>query len=439
MNYDTLIYNYGSVDVKFKNKVTINVILLILSIILFTVFFQIGDTIDKQMYPGVLVLELMLFMYVNDYKLININVAFLGCLMVYFLCGPIVYMLTKRTIEYNLFVINIGVFAYIIGIYCKKNIRLNKHTYNFSRKINGIFDSKVGPIFLYMISCLASLYYLFINRSVLYSNLETGRVEAMSGNGLILLLIKCFIVSVPMLYSEYKKRKIDGLFFYLMLFVSIILTFVIGYKASSLTICIVVALMYCRYEELPIKKIVKILIFCVILIIFLDFVRAFLSSTKFSLLTKIENNMVVGFYNYERILYWFPKNTSFQYGYTFILNFKMLLPGPDLDFTLWLKETLNMNFSGGGTVPTIFGELYINFSYVGIYLGMFIIGILSEKVSNMYKKSGYKWYISLIAWQFVHSVTGGFSNTIVDTLLLLIIGLIVSFIEKKPERMRYFA
>ena len=40
-------------------------------------------------------------------------------------------------------------------------------------------------------------------------------------------------------------------------------------------------------------------------------------------------------------------------------------PGPDLDFTLWLKDKVNIQFSGGGLTPTIIGEAYINFGFGG--------------------------------------------------------------------------
>lgn len=428
---NSILINYGSVDMKIKNRILVDSIFLILASIMFLIFIQIGSTFDQKLYPGLLILEMLLFIKVNDFKLININSAFVGCLTIYFLFGPIVYMLEGRIVETNLFIINIAFILYIFGIFFNKKLKFKKHLKTNIIKYNGVFDSKVSPFVLYFISCFASFYYIFINRNFLFSNLETGRVEAMSGNGILLLLIKCFIVSVPMLYSEYKKNKISKSIFWTLLICSIFLTFSIGYKASSLTICIVIALMYCRYEKLLLKKIIKILFLCFLLIFFFDFIRASFSDTKFNLLEKVINNMSVGFYNYERIVYWFPKNKEYQFGYTFLINLKMLLPGPDLDFTLWLKETLQMNFAGGGTVPTIFGELYLNFSFIGVFLGMIIIGFLSESISYLYKREGFKWYICLISWQFIHSVTGGFSNTIVDTLLLLGIGFFISLLEKR--------
>ena len=234
---NSILINYGSVDMKIKNRILVDSIFLILASIMFLIFIQIGSTFDQKLYPGLLILEMLLFIKVNDFKLININNAFVGCLTIYFLFGPIVYMLEGRIVETNLFIINIAFILYIFGIFFNKKLKFKKHLKTNIIKYNGVFDSKVGPFVLYFISCFASLYYIFINRNFLFSNLETGRVEAMSGNGILLLLIKCFIVSVPMLYSEYKKNKISKSIFWTLLICSIFLTFSIGYKASSLTIC----------------------------------------------------------------------------------------------------------------------------------------------------------------------------------------------------------
>lgn len=64
----------------------------------------------------------------------------------------------------------------------------------------------------------------------------------------------------------------------------------------------------------------------------------------------------------------------------------MLLPGPDPDFTMWLKEQTGIMFSGGGLTPTILGEFYLNFGFSAIFIGMFILGVYSVFLNRYFVK-----------------------------------------------------
>ena len=112
---------------------------------------------------------------------------------------------------------------------------------------------------------------------------------------------------------------------------------------------------------------------------------------------------------------------AFQSGYTYLLNLKMLLPGPDPDFTLWLKDTLGLRFSGGGVTPTILGEFYMNFDVTGIYLGMFLYGFLGVYVWRYFKRHSETFLGAFYVLQFAHSASGGISNVSVTVLLYTIV------------------
>lgn len=425
------IYWKNSIDIQFKQKALISIFLIFLSVIFFLTLGSLFERIDQKLYGGLITLELLLFLWVNKFKILNISTFFVFFLFIYILSAPIIYQLSGVEISSNLLVINFGFLFYILGIYIYYIFHKKKNTeFIYRRSRNNTNNSKlILALALYFLALISSIYYFRVNRGVLSGNLEAGRVDAMSGNGLILLLIKTFCISVPMLYSQFENGKIKKIWFILLFSFSVVLSFVIGYKSYSFSIVIVVVFMSLWYHKINLGNLIFIAFLCLMIVLCLDFIRSTSSNEGFSFIARIRNYLTVGFSNYERVIYWFPKNTDFQYGRTILINFEMLLPGPDVDFTTWLKNTLQMDFSGGGVTPTIFGEFYINFSYLGIYFGFFAVGYFSIVFSAMYKKKGNMWYTCWICWQFIHSISGGISNVLVDTLLLLFVGGAIEFLS----------
>ena len=99
----------------------------------------------------------------------------------------------------------------------------------------------------------------------------------------------------------------------------------------------------------------------------------------------------------------------------------MLKPGPDLDFTMWLKETLGMSFSGGGVTPTVIGEFYLNFGYIGIYGGMFLLAKVGHWVNLYLVRHSFSFLGVYYLWQFAHCASGGIANITVPVTLYTII------------------
>ena len=117
----------------------------------------------------------------------------------------------------------------------------------------------------------------------------------------------------------------------------------------------------------------------------------------------------------------FPKKVEFQHGYTYLINILMLKPGPDLDFTLWLKEQIGITFNGGGVTPTILGEFYMNFGNLSMYIGMFFLGILGEKLDNYFNCNNKNFISSFYVWQFAHCASGGIANVMIIVILFTIV------------------
>jgi hypothetical protein len=68
-----------------------------------------------------------------------------------------------------------------------------------------------------------------------------------------------------------------------------------------------------------------------------------------------------------------------QHGREYLQNGMVVIPRflyPDkpLSFDYFLKKKLNLNFAGGGAPATTFASLYLNFYFIGVIMGMIIIG-----------------------------------------------------------------
>lgn len=118
---------------------------------------------------------------------------------------------------------------------------------------------------------------------------------------------------------------------------------------------------------------------------------------------------------------WSESHRNYTDGYTYLINLIMLLPGPDPDFTLWLKEQIGISFAGGGVTPTVVGEFYINFGVLGMYIGMFLMGILGVYVYRYFRRHSDTFLGVFYLWQFAHCVSGGIANVMVTVLLYTIV------------------
>ena len=78
----------------------------------------------------------------------------------------------------------------------------------------------------------------------------------------------------------------------------------------------------------------------------------------------------------------FPRKYDYKLGITILRDFRDVLPGPDYSFSAWLYTKMFTNdkqYFGSGSAPSGYlGELYANFGLAGVFLGMFILGIILQ-------------------------------------------------------------
>jgi hypothetical protein len=206
-----------------------------------------------------------------------------------------------------------------------------------------------------------------------------------------------------------------------------------GYRSPTLEILLTSILIYCygKRKSLALGDFVKIVGIAIIFLLFIGLVRkgGGLKESFFIILAKqFFSTTYVNLQNLSYIMDKFPEHVPFQYGKVYFMNFLMIRPGPDIDFTIWLRQQLGLTHFSGGATPSIIGEWYLNFGYVGI-MGMFLMGIFSSYLEKHLSNS--RNIFSLVRWAiitvaFLKAITGGIANVILKlTLNLLLLEVIV--------------
>ncbi len=299
--------------------------------------------------------------WVNDYKYAyNIFFLFLLCLL--------------------LFVIGADI---IVGN--KKIKKVFKIKFLSLQNINNKYVVRSATLFL-IIGYIFIGIFLIKNLNFIMQDLENNRVLAMQGSGVIIHLGYIILPASWILYYchlNYKKNK----FMYLYLILDIILLLLMGFRARILELILLLIIIRNDYKPFSIKKLIVYGISLVVLVVLMQFARTIMSGGNIDkVIGSLVSTMGVSSINLNYIFDAFPDNVPFQYGYTYWLGIGMLLPGPDIDATLWLKDALNLQYAGGGLTPSIIGEFFINFGYAGVFIGMILLGIICRLIDNSAKE-----------------------------------------------------
>ena len=285
-------------------------------------------------------------------------------------------------------------------------------------------------LFFIAIGLIATMgFYLKLGFIPILSALSPEeRISVQAGNGIFLQFIRFGVYASIVLYFFTNNKKLCFSFF-LMLNLAMLGT---GFRGEFVQFFFYFCLCYITVNSIKISitKLFLFGFFTLFFIISLEYFRTQEDSDfLFFLFGNLGLSLSVAVFNFEFILTRFD---NFQWGQTFLHNFSMFLPGPDIDYTRWLTEQVNMNFKGGIT-PTIIGDLYVNFSTF-LYYGIFVFASLIKTVENKIILNQNS-IIKTIFWVnfsllFARSVTGGFSNQSLQLFITSIFLLFILIIQK---------
>ncbi len=310
-----------------------------------------------------------------------------------------------------------GLFCSIIGyLFGLKFLHKTKIRVKLNLKMSGIQIGWTNVLyFSYSLATIACFLYFLKNRTFLLHNINEGRLSAASGNGFLLYLLKLHIMIIPMMYEEYQKGKIHKiLFIFLFLFASIQLL-VTGFRTPLASMLLIIIIINIYNAKINIKKALSLMVLLFFAFLLYGAYRNYADIS--SIYKMIRNHMFADAQNLNRVFLTFPNKIKYQHGYTYIINLIMLKPGPDMDYTLWVKQALQMSFSGGGVTPTILGEFYMNFGYPFIYIGMLLLGIVMAKIDNWITKGKINFWKAYVMLQIASSCSGGIANVYLTPLV----------------------
>ena len=281
---------------------------------------------------------------------------------------------------------------------------------------------------LLLISTVASTLYAWSVNSFDMS-LAASRIVALSGQGTLIYISNFWVFASCLLYELQLKgyRKIGLL--WIPILICIITKILSGFQSSFLVFFVMLILIRNKKEKM---KPFFILAFGCAVLLFVPFYQIFRGdySSAQGILPSIFLTPFASVINLTHVLNAFPNAIPYQYGYTYLINFIMLRPGPDPDFTLWLKDALNMQFVGGGVTPTIIGEAYLNFGYTGIIIQMFLFGLILKRVNLYYINSKNYFLPSYLMMTMLNSLRGGVANISISLLMFLTMYFIMRLIVR---------
>lgn len=336
------------------------------------------------------------------------------CLFLYFYMLFLgIGMIYLRFINYSfanesqLLYVASGLLFFVVGYLLVSLAKLETRLFTVRNKINDDTLFFMGKL-LCCIGIIFGLVYLLPNIKYLLSDYENNRIKLVSGNGVLIYLNMLSIPGCFILYESNVRNKKKGIWAFIV--ISCLIMLLTGSRAKIMEV--VVGMLLVRNHYIPVngKKILKVAIIAVLGVSIFGAVRAIMSGQDVTFLWSLIGVMSVTDINFNNVLNAFPKYVPFQYGDTYFMNFLVLLPGTQPDFTMWVKTSLKQNFAGGGTTPSILGEGYINFGIPGIFITMLVIGLAIGIADNTMKKQDYCVPTVVMILYLCRSVTGGIAN-----------------------------
>ena len=290
---------------------------------------------------------------------------------------------------------------------------------------HGVFDRTLVLSVAYAIGLMAGLVYLAKSGISFGSDsFESERITAQSGMGVFLYLNSMHVIVLPLLFDGVLKGRFDKGAFAALVAMSLMVFFLRG----SRTLCAIpLAVMFIQYASVRKVKAIHAVGLAFAAVLSLVLMRAarsgafdidYLGST-------LANMLSVSFRNANTIISYFPNHIEYQYGSTYFKNFEILLPGAGQDFTMWLKESMGLTFSGGGITPSLVGDFYLNFGFVGVCIGFVFVALLAVKLNQSVNRgqSILALYLTVV---LALSVYGGLSNSVLSFSLNALVYFVVN-------------
>ena len=225
-------------------------------------------------------------------------------------------------------------------------------------------------------------------------------------------LIWIFVFSCVFIYTITRRRK-AGLYIYIIIALSMFLLSFRGRRqyAVNMLLCYICALYFAGKNRKRTLFRVGIMIIVAFIVVFVyGNVRRTLRGA--SIQESFFNGIIGEFTMFDMLLvclkYKTTKELGLFWGYNYLSIFTIPIPGISVQaFDHRLTEIVFQGRFNGGIPTSIFGSLFFNFSYIGVFLGSAILGKtlakLQQKLANIkdYDSIGYYCIFSTFVYDIV--------------------------------------
>lgn len=238
-----------------------------------------------------------------------------------------------------------------------------------------------SPLMLLLTFALPIMFFLIFTMKVggflwLMDDMDSMRVELRRGLGPIVLLgiASCFVCSILLIHTLRPNLFIA---FSLIAIFSIIAG---SYGNRAPAGFVLLSSFYYYYTTIRRPPnfwflLIAFLVFFTFLMA-LNIVRQGLDFTWYMVFAQVLWRPFVNFQNLDLLHQAVVKYGELQYGYGFLRDLFVLIPGYSGNNAEWIKDYLGLEFSGGGVTITYIGDLLINFSLWPVFAFVFFLGFI---------------------------------------------------------------
>lgn len=295
--------------------------------------------------------------------------------------------------EGSLYILIASIWSFIFGVLLSKfNQRNSKSEKTIINKFER--DKSRYKIIFYMCISISLLFYLIyflqIGEIPLFArDAENFRVISRVGNGKYLAIAYSTAAYSAIILPYLLKSKLTfDARFYIIMIIGLL-----GYLSGNRTpmVLVYLGLLISLYQNNYPIKIVNI--FLILGLGFISIgVTQIIRTGNFALTSFVEIILNSSWRSYALIFNWsfiydsFTKYQDLLYGYSYLVDIRVLLPQYSDNFGTWLKYYLGFDYAGGSFPPTFIGESFINWGTYPSLIISFIYGYYLQKLYYVFNK-----------------------------------------------------
>tara|TARA_R110002073_G_scaffold56835_15_gene144545 strand:- start:11155 stop:12411 length:1257 start_codon:yes stop_codon:yes gene_type:complete len=282
-------------------------------------------------------------------------------------------------------------------------------------------------------------------------DVENDRITRKAGAGLYNLIFVSFLLYGYMIILLLKdKTKV----FKTVLFVFTAFALLsYGSRAPLLKLLLACFIMITilNSKKLSLKKYLKIGLVLFLILIVVGAIRSNFQDDRVSFLTLLKFRAgwrpFVNIQNLQKIYDFFPREHSYLYGQSYLIDLKLFLPGSNPNFGTYLKGLMGWDFDGGSVTTTFIGLGYLNFGKIAFIIYPLFYGFILNSIYQIIAFKGKIKNTSLLFLLFFSigvsgSVSTGLFGTLINNILFLILALVFhlllkQILLKKPFKFRF--